>query len=209
MFRSLRVKFVLYFVGFTSLSVVLLAMALFDHEHEALMQELRKRLAVESMNLAIQSREAMETNDDLSMLATLRGRRATESFEYGAVLHPDGSVFAHSDVRLVGRQLEVPPEAQALKEGLFYRSVAVQNSPAIEVWAPVQSTLGGSPERIGLVCLALSQEPLLLAVQSARLAAIRVGGIFILLGFLGTALITRTVTKPIGQLVQGVRHIAA
>ncbi len=209
MFRSLRVKFVLYFVGFTTATVVLLAKSLFDHEHEVLLSELRKRLAVESVNLAIQSREAMETNDDLSILATLRGRRANESFEYAAVFFPDGTIFAHSDVKLVGRMLEVPAEARELRDGFVYRILDDEAHPAIEVWTPVQSTLGGSPERIGLVCLALSQEPLLLAVQSARMAAIRVGGMFLLLGVIGTALITRTVTKPIDQLVHGVRRIAA
>ena len=209
MFRSLRVKFVLYFVGFTTATVVLLAKALFDHEHEALLGELRKRLAVESSSLAIQSREAMETNDDLSILATLRGRRVTESLEYGAVLHPDGTVFAHSDVKLLGQHFDLPPEAQELRDGFVYRTLQHHGSPVIEVWTPVQSTLGGAPERIGLVCLALSQEPLLLTVQSARVAAIRVGGLFIILGLVGTAFITRTVTKPIGQLVHGVRRIAA
>ncbi len=209
MFRSLRVKFVLYFVGFTTATVVLLAKSLFDHEHEALLSEMQKRLAVESVTLAIQSQEAMETNDDLSILATLRGRRATENFEYGAVLYPDGTVFAHSDVKLVGRLFEVPEQARELRKGFAYRTLDDDTHPAIEVWTPVQSTLGGSPERIGLVCLALSQEPLLHAVRSARMAAIRVGGFFLLLGVIGTALITRTVTKPIDQLVHGVRRIAA
>jgi hypothetical protein len=103
MFRSLRVKFVLYFVGFTTATVVLLAKSLFDHEHEVLLSELRKRLAVESGNLAIQSREAMETNDDLSILATLRGRASGEP---GIRRRPASGrqLFAQA-TSFVGRQL--------------------------------------------------------------------------------------------------------
>ena len=209
MFRSLRVKFVLYFVGFMTASLALLAKSLFDHEHEALMLELRKRLAVEAANLSIQSREAIETNDELGILATLRARRGSEDFAYAMVLQPDGTVFAHSDVRLMGSKIEIPPLARDLPEGYFYNPLPSADGPRIEVWTPVYSTLGGAPERIGMVCLALSQQPMLLTIQGARLSAVRVGALFILLGIAGTALIARTVTRPIGQLVHGVRRIAA
>jgi sigma-B regulation protein RsbU (phosphoserine phosphatase) len=208
-FLSLRLKFVIYFVGFMTASLALLAKSQFDHEHDALLQEMRKRLAVGATNLGIQSREAMETGDDLSILTTLRGRRGNEDFAYGAVLQNDGTVFAHSDVRQVGRRLKIPAAARELREGYAYRTLRDDGDSHIEVWAPVQSSLGGTTERIGLVCLAVSEEPLLLQIQSAKISAMRVGALFILLGILGTAFIARTVTKPIGQLVQGVKRIAS
>ena len=72
MFRSLRVKFVVFFVGFMTASLLLLAKSLFDHEHQALLGEMYKRLTVEATNLSLQSKEAMETNSQLAILATLR-----------------------------------------------------------------------------------------------------------------------------------------
>ena len=210
MFRSLRVKFVIYFVGFMTASLALLAKSLFDHEHEALTEELRKRQAVEAANLSIQSREAMETNDELGLLATLRARRTSRDFLYAAVLQPDGTVFAHSDVRTLGSKIEIPPGARDLLDGAtFYRRLPGEDGPSMEVWTPVYSTLGRAPERIGLVCLALSEAPMLATIRGAGVAAVKIGGLFIVLGIVGTALITRTVTHPIGQLVHGVRRIAA
>lgn len=209
MFRSLRVKFVLYFVGFMSTSLALLATSLFDHEHDALMEELRKRLAAEATNIAIQSREAMETNDELGILATLRARKGGDDFIYAAVLDNHGTVFAHSDVRRLGREQELPPDVRALDDGFVYHKINESLGSRIEVWTPVHSDLGGERRQIGLVCVAMSEEPLLFAIETAKWSAMRVGALFILLAVLGTAFIARTVTKPIGQLVQGVRRIAA
>jgi serine phosphatase RsbU (regulator of sigma subunit) len=209
MFRSLRVKFVVYFVGFMSASLALLATSLFDHEHDALLEELRKRLAVEATNIAIQSREAMETNDELGILATLRARKGSDDIIYAAVLDTQGTVFAHSDVRRLGRAVELPPDVRALQDGFAYNKLSSPAGSRIEVWTPVHSDLGGERQQIGLVCVAVSEEPLLLAIETAKWSAMRVGALFILLGILGTAFIARTVTKPIGQLVRGVRRIAS
>lgn len=209
MFRSLRVKFVVYFVGFMSASLALLATSLFDHEHDALLEELRKRLAVEATNIAIQSREAMETNDELSILATLRARKGSDDIIDAAVVNAQGTVFAHSDLRRLGGTLELPPDVHALQKGFAYRRLSSPAGARLEVWTPVHSDLGGTRQRIGLVCVAVSEEPLLFAIETAKWSAMRVGAFFILLGILGTAFIARTVTRPIGQLVRGVRRIAS
>lgn len=210
-YRSLRFRFVVFFLGFMTMSLVLLAKSLSDHEREALLGEMRKRLVVEATNLSLQSREAMETDNQLAVLSTLRGQRKIEDFQWAAVLHPDGTVFAHSDVRQVGRQLEIPPEAARLQTGhLFLDHPGRDGSPGnVEVWMSVWSELGGSPERIGLVTFVMSKRSLAEAIQSVRIDAMQLGGLFILLGFLGTGLIARTITRPIGQLVAGVQRIAS
>jgi serine phosphatase RsbU (regulator of sigma subunit) len=210
-FRSLRLKFLVYFVGFMTASMLLLARSLFQQEHDALSGELRKRLALQVNTLAVQAREALETNDDLALLTTLRGLRATEDFVFGVVVQPDGAVFAHSDVRRIGQSMPVPHDAANLAAGRLVRDVGAEGDapPRVEAWAPVVSTLRGRPERIGLVCVGVSKAPLVAAVQEAKLSAVRVGLLFALLGVVGTALIARTVTQPIGLLVEGVRRIAA
>jgi serine phosphatase RsbU (regulator of sigma subunit) len=208
--RSLRVKFVLYFVGFMTGSLLLLARSLFEQEHNALLGELQKRLGIQVANLEVQAREALETNDDLQLLTTLRGLRSMDDFVFAAVLHPDGTVFAHSDVRLVGTSLQVPVEAAPLGRGATFREVrAPDGESRLEVWTPVLSTLRGRPEHIGIACVSVSKAPLLVAVDAAKLAAVRVGVLFVVLGIVGTALIARTVTQPIGKLVHGVQRIAA
>ena len=211
MFRSLRVKVVVFFVGFMTASLLLLAKSLFDHEHQALSGEMRKRLAVEATNLSLQSKEAMETDSQLAILATLRGHRQREDFRWAAVLHPDGTVFAHSDVRQVGQRIDIPSEAADLQTGQVYREETddITQTTNIEVWTTVWSELRGRPERIGLVCFVMSQASLTAAIDSARLDAMRLGALFILLGFIGTGLIARTITRPIGQLVEGVQRIAS
>jgi serine phosphatase RsbU (regulator of sigma subunit) len=209
-FRSLRLKFVLYFVGFMTASMVLLGRSLFEQEHNALLRELQKRLVLQASNLEVQAREALETNDDLALLTSLRGMRTMDDFEFAAVVHLDGTLFAHSNVHLVGQSLDIPPEAAALRQGSFMREVRGGGvPPRIEVWSPVISTLSGSPDRIGLVCVSVSKSPLLAAIDQAKWSAMRVGAVFALLGILGTALIARTVTKPIGLLVERVRRIGA
>jgi serine phosphatase RsbU (regulator of sigma subunit) len=210
-FRSLRFRFVVFFLGFMTTSLVLLAKSLSDHEREALLGEMRKRLVVEATNLSLQSREAMETDNQLAVLSTLRGQRKIEDFQWAAVLHPDGTVFAHSDVRQVGRRMEIPPEAAALQTGhLFLDHPGSDGSPGnVEVWMAVWSELGDSPERIGLVSFVMSKQTLTAAIQGAKMDAVQLGGLFILLGFLGTGLIARTITRPIGQLVAGVQRIAS
>lgn len=209
-FRSLRVKLVLYFVGFVTASMLLLAKSLFEQEHDALLGELRKRLGIQVANLNVQAREALETGDDLTLLTTLRGLRRMDDFQDAAVLHPDGTVFAHSDVRRVGQTVPIPGDADRLQEGEFFHEVRdAGGAPRLEVWVPVVSTLGDRSERLGLVCLGVSKAPLLAAVDEAKLRAVRIGALFALLGIVGTGLIARTVTQPIGLLVQGVRRLAA
>jgi len=209
--RSLRLKFVLYFVGFMTASMLLLARSLFEQEHDALLGELNKRLDLQVENLRLQAREALETNDDLALSTTLRGMRAGQDFVFAAVTQPDGAIFAHSDVRRVGHVLTLPAEIAALTDGQFRRDLRSEGeAPArLEAWAPVMSTLGGSPERIGLVCVSVSKASLLAAVHDAKVSAMRVGLFFTFLGLAGTLLISRTVTQPIGLLVEGVRRIAS
>ena len=208
---SLRFRFVVFFLGFMTASLGLLAKTLSDHEHKALLNEMRKRLTVEVTSLSLQSREAMETDNQLAVLSSLRGRRKLEDFRWAAVLHPDGTVFAHSDVRKVGQKMDIPEEVHKLTNGLVHREQTQQTDVEghFEVWAPVISELRGKPERIGLVCFVVSKESLNAAIQGARLDAMRLGGLFIVLGFLGTGLIARTITRPIGQLVAGVQRIAS
>jgi serine phosphatase RsbU (regulator of sigma subunit) len=165
---------------------------------------------VQAANLQVQAQEALETNDDLPLLTTLRGLRSMDDFLSATVLHPDGTVFAHSDVRRVGQSIALPESVAGLASGQFFREVRdADHTQRIEVWAPVMSTLSGKPERIGIVCLGVSKAPLLAAVGQAKLAAIRLGVLFTLLALVGTALITRTVTQPISRLVLGVQRIAA
>lgn len=210
MWGSLRVRFLLYFVGFMTASLLLLAKSLFEQEHDALLGELRKRLTVQAANLEVQAQEALETNDDLSLLATLSGLRSMDDFVSAAVLHPDGTIFAHSDVRRVGQAVAIPAEAGALRGGQFFRDGSdADQRESIEVWAPVMSQLRGASERIGIVCLSVSKAPLAAAVDEAKAAAIRLGALFTGLALVGTVLITRTVTRPIGRLVVGVQRIAA
>jgi serine phosphatase RsbU (regulator of sigma subunit) len=209
-FRSLRLKFVLYFVGFMTASMALLARSLFHQEHDALLQELHKRLTIEAENLGLQSREALETNDDLMLLTMLRSMRGKDDFVSAAVLYPDGTIFAHSDVRQVGRHHDVPAEAAGLQTGqVLSERRDGDGAPHVEIWTPVVSTLRGAPERIGLVRLEVSKQPLLDAVAAAKRSAVRVGALFAVLGMIGTALIAQTVTQPISKLVHGVRRIAS
>ncbi len=210
LFRSLRGKFVLYVVGFVTTSMVLLSHALFVHEHEALSLELRKRLAVQVENVSVQAREALETNDDLSLVTSLRSLRSMEEFCYAAVVTDDGGVFAHSDVRRTGQALALPDTVHTLRRGVAFLNVRQGDEPPlVEVWTPIVSTLRGADERLGFVCLAVTQAPLLAAVDRAKLAAVRVGALFCVLGIIGTALIAGTITRPIGKLVHGVQRIAA
>ena len=208
---SLRFRFVVFFLGFMTASLGLLAKTLSDHEHKALLSEMRKRLAVEVTNLSLQSREAIETDNQLAVLSSLRGRRQLEDFRWAAVLYPDGTVFAHSDIRQVGQVLDIPEEVRNMNSGLVHREQLERTDTKghFEVWAPVISELRGQPERIGLVCFVVSKESLNAAIQSARFDAMRLGGLFIVLGFIGTGLIARTITRPIGQLVAGVQRIAS
>jgi len=208
---SLRFRFVVFFLGFMTASLGLLAKTLSDHEHKALLSEMRKRLSVEVTNLSLQSREAMETDNQLAVLSSLRGRRKLEDFRWAAVLHPDGTVFAHSDIRQVGQVIEIPQEVRNIGSGLVYREHVEQSRTKgqFEVWAPVISELRGQPEQIGLVCFVVSKESLNAAIESARFDAMRLGGLFIILGFIGTGLLARTITRPIGQLVAGVQRIAS
>jgi len=208
--RSLRFKFALYFAGFVMASMMLLGRSLFEQEHDALLAEMHKRVALQASNLGVQAREALETNDDLALVTTLRGMRSMEDFEFASVLHPDGTVFAHSYVHLVGQTATVPEEALRLADGSVAREVHDDaHQPRIEVWTPVFSSLSGHPERIGFVCVSVSKNPLLAAVDQAKRSAVRVGAWFVALGVLGALLIRRTVTRPIGMLVEGVRRIAS
>ena len=209
-YGSLRVRFVLYFVGFMSASLILLGHALFNQEHQALNGELRKRLRIQVSNLQAQAREALETNDDLTLLTNLRALRNMDDFVFAAVLHPDGTVFAHSEVRELGGKLTIPDEAAVEPSQPVFREMRDEHGQQqAEVWAPVTSTLRGTPERIGLVCLRVSKAPLTAAVADAKMAAVRIGALFTLLAVAGTMLITRTVTQPIGRLVHGVQRIAS
>src|SRR5262245_54927266 len=105
---SLKVKFGLLITALVFLSVALVAFFLLQQQQRGLAEEMTKRGLTMAENLASGAKSSLLTNDHLNLNVLVKDALRDPDVAYVVIANPDGEILAHSDVAMIGRQVERP-----------------------------------------------------------------------------------------------------
>jgi signal transduction histidine kinase/HAMP domain-containing protein len=201
---SLHAKFALHIgVSITVLFAALIPAVAHFQKRAALEQARHRGLQLTRM-FAYSSVQAVVAGDFLIMRHVVNSIASDPDVIYAMVLSPDGRVLLHSDVRETGRSyrdLESAGAAQADRP--LVREVQHGKVPAYDFVVPIYVM----DERRAVARVGISIEREMVAIVRTRNTILGAGVIALVAGVALAAWQARTVTRPVGRLVEGAREI--
>jgi signal transduction histidine kinase len=150
--------------------------------------------------------QALVADDFLALRQVINGIASEPDVLYAAVLEPSGRVFAHSDMREVGRAYtdrlsrDAAGTDQPLVQEVWQTAV-----PAFHFAVPIYVL--NQRRAVARVAISLTRE--LAAIRRTRNLILSLGVLALAAGVALAAWQARSVTRPIARLVQGAEDIAA
>jgi serine phosphatase RsbU (regulator of sigma subunit) len=102
---SIRIKLSVAMILTTAVTIAVMASYFINRQSEMLLKSTMTSAERETEHLAVTTREAISTNDELSLLSAIDNAKKLESVQYCHVLDPSGIVLQSSDTTLIGRPL--------------------------------------------------------------------------------------------------------
>src|SRR5262245_29064208 len=103
---SLKVKLTLLITSLLVLTVVLVSVFLVRQEQESLTSEMSKRGRTIARDLANASKNAIVSNDDLTLSLLVQDAMKDPDVVYVIFVDADGKVVAHPDLGLIGQRFQ-------------------------------------------------------------------------------------------------------
>jgi len=202
---SLKVKFSLLITALVFLAVALVGFFLLRQQQESLAAQMAKRGLTMAENLAAGAKTALLTNDYLNLNIIVKDAMRDPDVAYVAVVNPGGETLAHSDVALIGGQMERPARLPPAAE-----SVAVNTYPASGGGQIVDFSvpLVFSQVPLGALYLGISDRSIAAGLRHARNQAVAITVVMVLVGVGGAVALATVLSRPIFRLVAGTRSIA-
>ena len=203
---SLKFKFSLFITLLIIITIALVGAFLLLQQQRSLTAEITKRGLTIAGYLAASARQPILTNDELTLSLLVRDAHQQSEVAYVIFADPEGKIVAHSDLNQVGKQLARPKGLAALGDQLLVQSYDQPKEGRIIDFAV---PLLYSNVRIGALYLGFSDRTIRETIARARNNTLLIT-LVILLGGIGGAIgLALFMTRPIRQLVQGTKSIAA
>jgi adenylate cyclase len=204
--RSLKFKFSLFITLLIVLTISLVGAFLLRQEEQSLTAEITKRGLTIAGSLAANAKQPILTSDELTLSLLVRDAHQQTEVAYVIFTDPEGKIVAHSDLNLVGKQLTRPKGLAALvSQPLVQNYDDSKGGRIIDFAMP----LVYSKVRLGALYLGFSDRTIRETIARARNQTILITLMMILAGVGGAIVLALFLTRPIRQLVQGTKNIAA
>ncbi|MGH7335058.1 MAG: adenylate/guanylate cyclase domain-containing protein [Candidatus Rokuibacteriota bacterium] len=202
---SLKVKFSLLITALVVLTVALVGFFLLQQQQRGLSEEMTKRGLTMAENLASGAKSSLLTNDHLNLNVLVRDAMKDPDVAYVAITNPDGEILGHSDVAVIGGQLERPAGLALAGNRLAINNYATPDRTTIFDFS-VPLTFSQVP--LGALYLGFSDKSIAASLRQARNQAVVVTVVMVLLGVAGAVGLATVLARPIRRLVAGTRSIA-
>jgi len=202
----LKVKFALFITLLLVVAGTLVGAFLLRQEQQSLTAEITKRGLTIAAQLAAAAKQAMITNDDLTLNSLIRDAHQEQEISYVIFTDPDGKIIAHTDLNAVGTQFVRPKSLGALQDQPLVQSYKEPRGGSIIDFA---IPLEYSKVRLGALYLGFSDRTIRETITHARNQTILITLIIILAGIAGAIGLALFFTRSIGKLVLGTQSIAA
>jgi adenylate cyclase len=203
---SLKVKLTLLITTLVVLTVVLVSVFLVRQEQESLTSEMSKRGRTIARDLANASKNAIVSNDDLTLSLLVQDAMKDPDVVYVIFTDADGKVVAHPDLSQIGQRIQREQGLpMAVGDTVVTPFVDPKHGKVIDFAVP----LVFSKIAVGSLYLGFSRKPIDLAVAAARNSTIVISAVMVVLGVLGALGLATVLSGPVMRLVEGTQAVAA
>ena len=200
----LKIKFSVLITALVFLTVALVGFILLRQQQDSLSEEMTKRGLTMAENLAAGAKSALLTNDHLNLNVLVRDAMRDPDVAYVVIANPDGEILGHSDVALIGRQVERPAGLAPAGNRLDINTYAAEGGKILDFAVP----LSFSQVPLGALYLGFSNRSIVASLRHARNQAVIITVIMVILGVAGAVGLATVLSRPIFRLVSGTRTIA-
>jgi adenylate cyclase len=201
---SLKVKLSLLITSLVVLTVVLVSFFLLRQQQQALTLEMIKRGQTIAEHLAAGGKGALVANDDLTLNVLVREAMNDRDVAFVAFVDDEGTVWAHSDVALIGKSLVRRAGLIPLEDKLLIQTYGSERREIIDFAVP----LIFSQVPVGALYVGFGKESIAAALATARNRATLVTVVLVLIGIGGAVGLATLLSRPIFRLMAGTRTIA-
>jgi serine phosphatase RsbU (regulator of sigma subunit) len=206
---SLKTKFLIWLVIFILIIMGIVYTFVTRHERRILSDEVKLRGETICNNLAAAAEDFLVMKDDLALAKLVTDtKEKNRGVLYCFVIDDAGTIWAHTDISMVGKQYKTPPGLEELEyeKMLTQEFITRDGIRSFAISMPVKVV--GS--KLGEVYVVLSQETIRSAVMQARrgigvltgaVLALGIAGILLLVSFMIGSL--AVVTKDICAIGEG------
>ena len=204
--HSLKFKLGLLITSLVVSTVLLISFFLLRQQQRSLTAEMTKRGLTIARDLAASAKNALVTNDDLTLNLLLKDAMRDEDVAYVIFADQDAKILAHRDVSLVGKPLERAPGLKPVMNDLLVQIYAdPREGRLIDFAVPLEF----SKVRLGTLYLGFSEKSIQRNLAQARNQTLVITVVMILLGIAGAVGLSLILTRPVLRLVEGTKAIAA
>ena len=214
---SLKMKLALAMIMITILTVVGMAFYFIDNQGKILLDDIMRLAEREADHLAYTTREALSTDDELTIISALDNLKQLPSITYAHVVDPAGTVLQSTVTELAGTKFDDP---------LTQKAVAFEHAPGTPVRPlrqtspdpkdkkgkiydfslPVYDKLTGK-KRIATVRLGFSDRIIRSEILRMQKVVLVFAGVAIGISAFIALLLASITTRPLKKLSEGVKII--
>ena len=200
----LKVKFGVLITTLVFLSVALVGFFLLQQQQRSLAEEMTKRGLTMAENLASGAKSSLLTNDHLNLNVLVKDALRDPDVAYVVIANPDGEILGHSDVAMIGRQVERPAGLAPAGNRLALNTYAAEGGRIFDFAVPL--TFSQVP--LGALYLGFSDRSIAANLRGARNKTLVITVIMVVLGVAGAVALATVLSRPIFRLVAGTKTIA-
>jgi two-component system sensor histidine kinase GlrK len=193
----------------TSLLVVVIITAvsvvLFVYQRRMLIEEIRQNQVVLINGLTEVTKESLVLHNDLLLLNYLKRVKKTKGVMYAMLIDTEGEIMAHNNVRFLGKTIADVAGLKAKSIQKFYTQSYINNRK--EKIFELNQAVYVDSEKKGVVRIGLSQDVINQTIGETlvkiRRPLLTIGISALVLGIVGSLILSYGITMPVKTLAQG------
>ncbi len=203
---SLRLKILFFTVLLLILVTFSIGYFIKNEVQKSIRKEIKLRGIAIARNLALNSEDPLVLGDDLYLKQLVTDAKENEGVRYTLIVDREGIIRAADSTELWNTEY-APPQGVNLLSGNEPESRATiyKGEPLLDIAFPV--ILGGK-KKVGEIHLGVSKRALDVATRKVQFTVISISCIFLIIGIIGSVLFANLITRPVKNLVKGVKSVA-
>lgn len=203
---SLRLKILLFTVLLLILVTFSIGYFIKNEVQKSIRKEIKLRGIAIARNLALNSEDPLVLGDDLYLKQLVTDAKENEGVRYTLIVDREGIIRAADSTGLWNTEY-APPQGVNLLSGKEPESRATiyKGEALLDIAFPV--ILGGK-KKVGEIHLGVSKRALDVAARKIQFTVISISCIFVIIGIIGSVLFANLITRPVKNLVKGVKSVA-
>ncbi len=203
---SLRLKILIFTVLLLALVTFSIGYVVKNEVQKSIRKEIELRGFAIARNLGLNSEDPLVLGDDLYLKQLVTDAMKNEGIRYTVIVDNDGIIRAADSTDLWNKEY-VPPEGASRLSGSEPESKTIiyNYESLLDIGFPV--ILGGK-KKVGEIHIGVSKMSIENALKKVQITIVTISSLFLIIGVIGSVFFANLITKPVGNLVRGVKSVA-